>query len=198
MSKLSPPHSDEFSGPGTDSSNIEPVFDALVTQYYPHLCTFALRLLGSRDAAEDAVQDVLYKVWSRRSIETIQDPVPYLYQAVRNQCLMALRRERRWNTTAIDADDTAHVTSDDYALLDLQQAIARAIDALPERTRLVFTMHRQQDLTYGDIARILGISIKTVETQMARALKILRHRLDTFFTIGATLSTMEWWLHTLR
>jgi RNA polymerase sigma-70 factor (ECF subfamily) len=171
-----------------DAPDVEHAFDALVETHYSRLCTFALQLLGAPDAAEDAVQDVLCKVWSARIAGGLQDPVPYLYRAVRNQCLMVLRRERRWKTIDIEAAELPHdISLEDRDLFDLQDAIARGIAALPERTRLVFTMHRQQDLTYADIARILGISIKTVETQMTRALKLLRRRLTPFFSLGAVV-----------
>jgi RNA polymerase sigma-70 factor (ECF subfamily) len=175
-------HPDDASGSGRPEPDFDKAFDLFVEQHYARLCNFALRLLRSPDAAEDAVQEVLYKIWDRRTIENVRDPVPYLYQAVRNQCLMVLRSERRWHTTEVEIGTLVHDTADDDAdLFDLQRGIARAIDALPERTRLVFTMHRQQELTYNDIARILGISVKTVETQMTRALKILRRNLDQFF-----------------
>ncbi len=49
------------------------------------------------------MQEVLFKVWTRLGPASLRDPVPYLYQAVRNQCLMVLRRERRWNETGIEA-----------------------------------------------------------------------------------------------
>jgi len=199
-SDLSNPSHDGSAEPATPISNFEQAFDVLVERHYPQLCTFALRLLRSPEAAEDAVQEVLCKIWTRRTIENVRDPIPYLYRAVRNQCLMVLRSERRWNTAELEAEtmvsDTTPEASD---LLDLQRAIARAIEALPERTRLVFTMHRQQDLTYSDIARILGISVKTVETQMTRALKILRRQLDKFFCLGVTaISATEHWPHLFR
>ena len=74
-------------------------------------------------------------------------------------------------------------------LADLRRAVARAIDALPERCRLIFTMSREQDLSYAEIARILDISVKTVETQMGRALKALRARLVGYLPIALALAS---------
>ena len=181
-------HLNEFNEPPLGSTEFERAFDALVEAHYARLCSFALHLLHTREAAEDAVQEVLFKMWSRRAVENLHDPVPYLYRAVRNQCLMALRHQRRWKTTEIGVHDLVHdASSHDRELFDLEEAIARAIDGLPQRTRLVFTMHRQQDLTYADIARVLGISVKTVETQMTRALKFLRQRIDRFLALGTVV-----------
>jgi RNA polymerase sigma-70 factor (ECF subfamily) len=70
---------------------------------------------------------------------------------------------------------------------DLATALARGIDQLPERCRLIFTMSREQDLSYAEIARILGISVKTVETQMGRALKALRSRLAGYLALALTV-----------
>ena len=74
----------------------ESAFDALVRAHYARLYNYAYRFLCAREAAEDAVQEVFLKVWERRAGPPLQDPLAYLYQAVRNQCLMALNRERRW------------------------------------------------------------------------------------------------------
>src|SRR5690242_13152838 len=78
-SELPNPSSDGFAEPVIPTSGFEQAFDALVERHYPRLCTFALRLLGSPDAAEDAVQEVLSKIWTRRTIENVRDPVPYIY-----------------------------------------------------------------------------------------------------------------------
>lgn len=67
---------------------------------------------------------------------------------------------------------------------ELADAIAHAVDSLPERARQIFTMHREQGLSYAEIARALGPSVKTVENQMDRALKLLRARLAPFLSIG--------------
>lgn len=157
-------------------------FDTLVRAHYERLANLAYRYLQSDAAAEDAVQEVLLKVWRRRRAVNLADPLPYLYQAVRNECLMALRRRRRWAMTALDAEEIAAPAGEGDAA-DLQAAITRAVAALPGRCRLVYTMHREQDLSYAEIARLLGISRKTVENQMGRALRTLRERLAPYLPV---------------
>lgn len=186
--------------PDPDPVGVEQTFDALVSTHYAPLCTFAFRLLGTRDAAEDAVQEVLFKVWTRQDPANLRDQVPYLYQAVRNQCFMVLRHDRRWDETGIESGALLPAsTQQDAEVFDLRDALAQGIAALPERTRLVFSMHREQDLTYNEIARVLGISVKTVEAQMSRALRILRRRLAKYLCLAAAaLPASDHWAHLLR
>ena len=159
-------------------------FDALVRAHYARLCTFAYRMVRSPAAAEDIVQDVFARIWERDLRLDYSDPLPYLYRAARNGALMYLRHERvtqRWQQTARaeahrdvgGADERAHAD-------ELTRAIRTSIETLPERCELIFRMHREQDLSYAEIARVLGLSIKTVETQMGRALKSLRKSLAVF------------------
>lgn len=174
---------------------LEQAFDALVRAHYERLGNFAYRFLKSDAAAEDAVQEVLLKVWQRRDLIRMADPLPYLYQAVRNQCVMALRRNRRWTMTELDSDRPAGVGAGagtyqpDEMPADLADAVARAVEALPERARLVYTMSREQDLSYAQIAQVLGISPKTVENHMGRALKALREYLAPY--IGMILVALS-------
>jgi RNA polymerase sigma-70 factor (ECF subfamily) len=177
------------SDPASEDPAGSAVFDALVRANYARLAAFAYRYLRSREAAEDAVQEVLLKVWERGLATTLADPLSYLYQATRNECLMVLRHRRRWrfmDLTAhpLPAAERADAGADPD---DVRAAVDAAIAALPERTRLVFSMSREQDLTYAEIARLLGISIKTVENQMSRALRHLRRSLGRFLVLAGVL-----------
>lgn len=169
------------------------MFEAAVRMHYVRLSRFAFRLVKSWDVAEDAVQEALFKSWRRRESIHLADPLPYLYQAVRNECLMILRRER----PTVDPGDARlpdrRRLADEGNLEDLQAAVDRAIEALPERCRAVFTMSREQELTYAEIARLLNISVKTVETQMGRALKALRRALAAhlWIMIAAIIETSK-------
>jgi RNA polymerase sigma-70 factor (ECF subfamily) len=186
--------------PAPDASGSAQAFDALVRAHYARLYNFAYRMLGTRDAAEDAVQEIFLWVWDHRSEVQLRDPLPYLYQALRNRCLMALRRTRRWREVDFDTEDEAAFaqpagatvgTTTAIEAADLEAALGRAIEELPERCRLVFTMSREQDLTYAEIAAVLGISPKTVENQIGRALKLLRRRLAGFLGVAVALFSIS-------
>ena len=159
----------------------EAAFEALFRALAPGLCALVTRYVGSRPAAEELVQDLFFDLWQRREqLAPEQAIAAYLHVAAKNRALNWLRRERRitpWSAAALqyESEPDASSPSENELLdaLELQDAIAQ----LPARCRLIFTLSRQHDMSYGDIATSLGLSIKTVETQMGRALKALRERL---------------------
>jgi RNA polymerase sigma-70 factor, ECF subfamily len=151
-------------------------FESLFRAFAPGLCTFVARYVDSRSVAEDLVQDLFLTLWRKREEIRIDGTVDlYLYGAARNRALNYLRHQRveeRFRTAVLDRPDS-HLALREGEILELLE-VQEAIDSLPARCRLIFSMHHQQGLTYADIARSLGLSIKTVETQMGRALKALR------------------------
>ncbi|MGH7527326.1 MAG: RNA polymerase sigma-70 factor [Gemmatimonadales bacterium] len=166
-----------------------PAFDTLVRKHYGRLCNFAFRFVESREVAEDVVQDVFTHLWQRRENFDIRDPLPYLYQAVRNRAVshrrgQAVRERWRERTRETDGRHLASAASFQVEATELAEAAARAVAELPARCRLIFTMSREQDLSYAEIAQVLGISVKTVETQMGRALKMLRSRLAGYLSVA--------------
>lgn len=161
----------------------EVVFCELFHAYHARLCAFGAEYTKSREAARDIVQEVFVNVWEQRERVEIRGTVKsYLYGAVRNRALNERRRKetRRAAATDVAREDAARLQrpSADEVLhvRELTDALRRAIAELPERRRLVFVLHRRHGCTYAEIARILGITPKTVENQIGRALKTLRAR----------------------
>ncbi len=165
-------------------------------QHYGRLCNFAFRFLDSRDVAEDVVQDVFAHLWRRREGFDVHDPLPYLYQAVRNRAVSYRRGQlvrERWRERArgTEGEQPASAASSEVEAAELGTAVARAVAELPERCRLIFTMSREQDLSYAEISRVLGISVKTVETQIGRALKALRSRLAGYLSVALLAASSD-------
>jgi len=154
-------------------------FEALFHAYHASLCGFAYRYLGARDLAEEIVQEVFLFVWERRASWAVRTSVrSYLFTAVRNAALSYLRHER---VVRRREADVRGLLPDPPAGADVQAleaetvaAVRAAVGRLPARCRLVFTLHREQGLTYNEVAEVLGISPRTVEVQIGRALKSLR------------------------
>lgn len=181
------------------ASDVTEAFETLVRAHYGRLCGFAHRLVGSREVAEDVVHDVLLRIWRDRDQFQFRDPLAYLYRSVRNRIISDRRRRAgharllaeasQGGTVSLpgtqQADDTAAAAEGD----DLARAAARAVDALPERCRLIFTMRREQGLSYAEIARALDLSVKTVENQMTRAGKLLRARLTGYLSLAAVVAS---------
>ncbi|OLD86233.1 MAG: hypothetical protein AUG85_10905 [Gemmatimonadetes bacterium 13_1_20CM_4_66_11] len=155
-------------------------FEALYRRYWERLYAFAFRYLRSQQDAEDAVQEVFFRIWRGRA-----DWVPagavrnYLYLAVRNAALdrlqrAAVARRRRVGTAQLV---TVADIQPDLEAAELAAAVERALADLPPKRSAVCRLRLIDGLSYAEIAHRLAISEKTVETQLARGLKFLRDRI---------------------
>jgi RNA polymerase sigma-70 factor (ECF subfamily) len=159
----------------------EAAFEALFRALAPGLCALVTRYVKSRPVAEELVQELFLDLWTRRRELVIEQAITsYLFAAARNRALNHIKRERRavpWSAVATGWSEEVDASApDESELLDALE-LQDAIDRLPARCRLIFTLNRNQEMTYGEIAKSLGLSVKTVETQMGRALRTLRDRL---------------------
>jgi RNA polymerase sigma-70 factor (ECF subfamily) len=156
-------------------------FERLFTMYCQPLIRFARRYVQDTGVAENIVQDVFLNIWSNRSrLDPSSKIRTYLYTAVRNQALKHLRHldvEQRAAERLQPMDHPARTPEHERHDREIAAAVHQSLEALPEKCRIIFSMNRFDHLTYAEIAEIQGISIKTVETQMGRALKFLRKRL---------------------
>jgi RNA polymerase sigma-70 factor (ECF subfamily) len=159
----------------------ESAFDALFREYYGPLVGLAESLLRRQAEAEEVVQDVMLELWRRRETLAIDESWrAYLFRAVRNRALNELRHERVAELAVPFVRGESSVRATALAGLvaeELDDAIVRSVAGLSEPVREVFELSRKSGLTYAEIARVLGISVKTVEARMGRALKELRERL---------------------
>jgi RNA polymerase sigma-70 factor (ECF subfamily) len=156
-------------------------FERLFRHWYPRLCDWAFRVLDSRDGAEDSVQDVFVAIWrGRERLPKAQSLPAYLHRAVRNRALNQLRHQRtagRWLAMLDPEPQIAPDAETGLADRELDAAYRAALAELAPRGREVFVLSREQGLTYAQIAETLGISVKTVETLMGRAIAALRGKL---------------------
>lgn len=156
-------------------------FDAIFRAYYPHLVSFAQSLLNDRGSAEDAAQDVMLELWRRRDALAIHESLrAYLLRATRNRALNQLRHanvERRAEPLLIGEESVEAAAGSRVVAAELRDAIVSAVTELPPGCREVFELSRTHGLRYAEIAATLGISVKTVESQMGKALRHLRMRL---------------------
>ncbi len=157
-------------------------FERVYRSYVVGLCELAYSYLRSREAAEDVVQDLFTWLWAHRHEFRPEHGLrAYLFGAVRNRSLNALRDEatasRASATLSHDEDASAATADAELMAVDLEAAVRATVEAMPPRCREVFMLLRTQALTYAEVAGILGISPKTVEVHMGRALAILRARL---------------------
>lgn len=160
-------------------------FEHLFKQYYEPLCRHAMSYSYDAAYAEDVVSDVFARIWERRNQLNIDVSVKsYLYRAVSNQCIDVLRNSYHKRVVLTDNFESLNTAEkSDIGLLpetrELTDKIENAIRALPKQCGIIFRLSRDAGLKYQDIAKKLGISVKTVETQMSRAFKSLRVALLT-------------------
>lgn len=156
-------------------------FDTIFRTYYAPLVRVAERLVGRHAVAEEIAQDVMVELWRRRETLSMEDsPRAYLFQATRHRALNHLRHERveRGGAPHIaDASGSPATPETHLTEGEIQDAVDEAIRELPSRCREVFELSRLHGLKYAEIARVMGISVKTVEAQMGNALRVLRERL---------------------
>jgi RNA polymerase sigma-70 factor (ECF subfamily) len=157
-------------------------FEIIFRTHYAKLANYAKQLVRSPDAAEDVVQEVFVTLWAHRERLTAPDNlVAYLFRSVRNRGLNFLRQQRQvstWQARQATIEPAESPAADQDAEHDeVDRAIKGAAASLSPRCREVFELSRDRGLTYRQIGETLGISIKTVETLMGRALKAIRIKL---------------------
>jgi RNA polymerase sigma-70 factor (ECF subfamily) len=173
-------------------------FRNIFEAYYESLLCFAFRYLKSKEDAEGAVQDVFLWVWEKREEWHVDGTLrAYLFRAVKYKCLDLLRHEKVKKKYMLEHSLSEESTVQSQASIEKEidaakfERIAReAIEDLPERARIIYKLSRLEGLTYHEIAEVLEISPKTVESQMARALDILRTRLSKYLVVLLMLREM--------
>ncbi|MCA0396133.1 MAG: RNA polymerase sigma-70 factor [Bacteroidetes bacterium] len=162
-------------------------FEGLFRTYYKPLHAYALSILKEMDQAEEIVQQVFVHLWEKQDQLGInQSATAYLYRAVHNRCLNQLKHEK----VKAAYQQYSKLRPVDYPsaasriqLSELQAKLDEALSALPEQCRTIFQLSRFEALRYQEIADRLSISVKTVENQMGKALRLLREKLADYLPL---------------
>jgi RNA polymerase sigma-70 factor (family 1) len=157
-------------------------FEALFRSSYVSLVRYAKTLIKDHDTAEEIVQDLFFRIWQDKENIKIESSLNgYLFRAVHNRCLHHIEHlrvvERHAEEMSYRQTETQESPSDILHYKELQSRIARILDRLPERCGKIFYMSRFEGLKYTEIAKKLSVSVKTVESNMGRALKEFRKEL---------------------
>jgi RNA polymerase sigma-70 factor, ECF subfamily len=163
-------------------------FEMIFKTYYQPLCNYAYSFVHDRDEAEEIVQATFLSVWEKKDNLNIHTGVkPYLYAMVRNAALNVLKHEKiKQQHATVElavAERSAESVTRTVMASELEERIYRALNKLPEQCRLVFKLSRFEELKYAEIAEQLNISVKTVENQMGKALKIMREQLKDYLPL---------------
>lgn len=166
----------------------KPAFEKLFHEHYEMLCRFGYRWVQDADQVEEIVQETFVGLWEKReSLNITGSFKSYLFSAIRNACLNHIKhlKVRAEHQSYVQATANPNLDSVDQQVQasELAKAFANAVDELPERCREVFKLSREEGKKYAEIAEELGISVKTVENQMGKALKMLRERLKDYLVV---------------
>ena len=155
--------------------------------YYPYLRVVGSRYLKDKDRVEDVIQDAFYDIWiKRKSLKIKVNFKFYLRAIVIHKCLSIIRKEQRIvHLAQIDHDSNNHATTpeDHLNFIEIKKQINDIVDQLPNKCKQVFLLSRIEGKSHKDISAQLGISTKTIENHMTRALKSLRKGISDYLFI---------------
>lgn len=163
-------------------------FSTLFRQYYPDLVHFAHTFVKDRSTAEEVVQDVFIRLWENHSLFCVTVSLKsFLLKAVQNKCIDRIRHLRvrsQYQAAVLEHPLLYENNTEQYLLYsELQRDLQKALDSLPDELSGVFVMSRLQGRTYAEVAGKLNISVRTVETRIAKALAFLREQLGDYFKV---------------
>lgn len=159
-------------------------FEQLFREWFTPLCRFSVQFVSDPDEAKGIVHDVFVHVWEKmEQLPPDTNYRSYLYTAVRNRCLNRIRDHRKMVRIESISEHALQTEERSIETNELEREIEFAIQSLPEKCREIFELSRKEGLKYAQIAEQLGISVKTVEAQMSKALGVMRHQLDKFLLL---------------
>lgn len=158
-------------------NNDDHAFGQLYIGYFYNLQKFANSIIKNRELAEEIVSDVFIKIWQNRAnLIKVENLKLYLYISTKNTALNYLSRHFRKKIISLDemSLNIPAVSYNPENLMITNEAVKKiefAIQNLPLRCRLIFKLAKEDGLKYNDIAKLLNISVNTIDNQMAIALK---------------------------
>ncbi|MEX0928929.1 MAG: RNA polymerase sigma-70 factor [Balneolales bacterium] len=163
----------------------EEAFEKFFKAYNAYLTNFAWQFLGSRAIAEELVQDLFADIWENRETwPCVGELRPYLYRIIKEKCLNCLKRQKirnkydgQWMEQWGSASNAFDEHERDQEARMVSRIVFNAVENLPYRSKITYKLNKYDGLTYPEIAVVMNLPLKTVESRMARALKLLRQRL---------------------
>jgi RNA polymerase sigma-70 factor, ECF subfamily len=161
------------------------VFELVFNFYYSGLVVYADHIINNTVVSEDIVQSIFMKLWETRETIEIRSLRSYFIQCVKNRCIDHLRNQQvKYRFDNRIPEEIQFVRDEDFwTKTELNELIEQSVENLPPRCREIFRMSRYENLKIADIADKLGISKRTVETQISKALKVLRIKLVDYLSI---------------
>jgi len=162
-------------------------FDQLFNFYHPKLVAFAKQYTKQQESAEEITSELFVKIWLKRNtLSSVLNPEVYLYVAIKNACLNVMRSDKKRATFFTENEENTHselISSENNTLLEdkeLRKLLDLTVSTLPEQRRMIFKLIKEDGLKSAAVAQILGISKRTVENQLYKAIKTLAEALSAY------------------
>ena len=169
-------------------------FDTLFNRHYAGLCVYAGSFVGDKQAVEDLVQDVFVSVWMKRA-ELVFDEtlVAYLCRAVHNGCIHYMRQQKVRNRSNVHINaklteaelihyEWVSLQSDPLEVEEMHRLYRQVLEQLPAKTREIFILSREYEKKYAEIAELTGLTVKSVEYHISKALDVFREVFKDYLT----------------
>ena len=166
------------------ASGDEEAFESIYNHYWKSLFTLAAQKLNNLPEAEEVVQDIFLNIWKRRENLNINCLSSYLAVSVKYKVINILAsrsQHQKYINSSLESVDES--TEETIRFNELKRLLGYETASLPDRCRLVFRMSREEGVPQKQIAVLLGISEKTVESHLAKALKSLRANLSHIISL---------------
>ena len=172
------------------ANNNGAAFETIYKMFYVRLLQFAEAMLKNRADAEEVVEDVFIKLWANRTtLPAIKNLNYYLFVSVKHGSLNHLEKRKKNNTINIDEANISVgqlVMNPEQCIISFEnmKKIQLAIENLPPKCQLIFKLVKEDSLKYKEVANLLNLSVKTIETQMSLALSKIGQSLKYHFNAG--------------
>lgn len=178
-------------------NNSKSAFSAIFLTYYQDLVRFAFRFTKNLETSEEIVQDVFIKIWEERATLEIHHSLKsFLLKSVQNLSIDRLRHQNivnKYASLVLDNPVLSDNATENYLLRDeLELNYIRAMEKIPAEYADVYRLSRVEGKNYHEIAQKLGVSVRTVEVRIGKALNLLREELKDFLiTIALILQLLN-------
>ena len=161
-------------------------FETLFRTYYEPLCRYAYQFVDNFETAEEIVQELFYVLWKeRQNLQIFTSVNGYLYRSVKNKSIQYIEkikiREEYRNSYPENVTVEIFTPQEELEYKELEEYIQKTLYDLPERRQKIFRMNRIEGKKYDEIAHDLQISVKTVEVEISKTLKVLREKYNSVY-----------------
>ena len=175
-----------------DNQKVKENYAILKIKYQPRLFAYGVGILGDEEASKDLVQETFIAFWENKErLVTYYSVSSYLFKIFQSKCLSYLRKrtllsdfsslsELKLKEIEMSYYSSDNINGGTVFMKEVEDLYVKTINDLPDKCREIFILSKEQDVKAADIAEKLGVSVRTVENQIYKAIKIMRHAMREY------------------